>query len=111
MQEVAIRVNAHPYLIIVPVRLLERRGLFRIDREHPSFPYILGKGQTAIIIAQESRISRLKEGEMPIFEPGLDDLVERNSAAGRRKRRSSSQELHGVPASWKRQPALISLSS
>jgi UDPglucose 6-dehydrogenase len=30
-----------------------------------------------------SKIDRLRAGEIPIFEPGLDDLVERNCAAGR----------------------------
>jgi UDPglucose 6-dehydrogenase len=29
------------------------------------------------------RIARLKKGEVPIFEPGLDTLLERNTAAGR----------------------------
>lgn len=31
----------------------------------------------------ESRIARLKAGEIPIYEPGLDDIVSRNIAAGR----------------------------
>ena len=30
-----------------------------------------------------SRIKRIKRGEMPIFEPGLEDLVKKNVAAGR----------------------------
>src|SRR5271157_159358 len=31
----------------------------------------------------EGKIERLKRGEIPIFEPGLDDVVTRTAAAGR----------------------------
>ena len=29
------------------------------------------------------RVARLKKGEVPIYEPGLDALLERNTTAGR----------------------------
>jgi len=31
----------------------------------------------------EDRVARLNRGEIPIYEPGLDELVERNAASGR----------------------------
>jgi UDPglucose 6-dehydrogenase len=37
----------------------------------------------ACVDKDEDRIARLKEGEVPIYEPGLDELVSRNIAAGR----------------------------
>src|SRR5512135_1171751 len=42
----------------------------------------LGHEVICLDIAQE-RIDKLKRGEMPIYEPGLEELVARNTAAGR----------------------------
>jgi UDPglucose 6-dehydrogenase len=38
-----------------------------------------------------SKIARLKRGEIPIFEPGLDDIVERNMKGGRLSFTSETQ--------------------
>jgi UDPglucose 6-dehydrogenase len=45
----------------------------------------------------EEKIARLRRGEIPIFEPGLDVLVERNAAAGRLRFTTSNAEAaaHG----------------
>ncbi len=40
----------------------------------------------------EKRISGLKKGDMPIYEPGLEELVERNVAAGRIEFTTSYEE-------------------
>jgi UDPglucose 6-dehydrogenase len=37
----------------------------------------------ACVDKDTDRIARLKRGEVPIYEPGLDELLERNTAAGR----------------------------
>lgn len=39
--------------------------------------------QVVCVDKDASKIERLKQGVMPIYEPGLDDLVARNVAAGR----------------------------
>ena len=43
-----------------------------------------------------SRVESLKRGEVPIYEPGLDDLMQRNIAAGRL---SNSTDLGPAAAS------------
>ncbi len=52
----------------------------------------LGNQVTALDIVEE-RIEGLKRGEMPIYEPGLEEMVERNVAAGRLRFTSSYEEV------------------
>ncbi|MHB0868345.1 MAG: UDP-glucose dehydrogenase family protein [Chloroflexota bacterium] len=56
----------------------------------------LGNNVTCIDI-DVSKIDNLRRGILPIFEPGLEEIVERNSKAGRLKFTSSYEE--GVPGS------------
>ena len=51
-------------------------------------------GWTVICVDRDKdRVAKLENGEMPIYEPGLDVLVERNAAAGRLRFSSCVAEL------------------
>lgn len=52
----------------------------------------LGNKVVALDIVEE-RIAGLKRGEMPIYEPGLEEMVERNVSAGRLSFTSSYKEV------------------
>jgi UDPglucose 6-dehydrogenase len=39
--------------------------------------------EVAVVEADPARLAALRQGRMPIYEPGLDDLVRSNAAAGR----------------------------
>jgi len=49
-------------------------------------------GTFTCVDKDEDRVSGLKDGHIPIYEPGLDDLVERNVSAGRMRFTTSIAE-------------------
>jgi UDPglucose 6-dehydrogenase len=48
--------------------------------------------QVVCVDVEEGKIDMLKRGELPIHEPGLDDMVKRNFQAGRLKFTTSAKE-------------------
>ncbi len=52
--------------------------------------------QVSCLDISEDRIQKLRRGEMPIYEPGLEEIVSRNVAAGRMTFTTSYAEA--VPA-------------
>src|SRR5262249_44268466 len=56
----------------------------------------LGNQVTCVDI-DPSRIDALKRGEIPIYEPGLEELVQRNAASGRLN--FTTEYTEGVPGS------------
>jgi UDP-glucose 6-dehydrogenase len=44
----------------------------------------------------EERVAGLKRGEIPIYEPGLDDLVARNVAGGLGRITTGAARIHDV---------------
>ena len=54
--------------------------------------------QVICIDTDAGKIDRLKKGQIPIYEPGLDDLVERNAAAKRLSFTTDIAEIAGAQA-------------
>jgi UDPglucose 6-dehydrogenase len=54
--------------------------------------------QVVCVDVDESRVERLKAGEVPIFEPGLDDILHRSQQAGRLRFTIDAEEAvdHGL---------------
>jgi UDPglucose 6-dehydrogenase len=48
--------------------------------------------QVTCVDVDEARIERLRDGELPIYEPGLEEIVRRNAQAGRLRFTSSYKE-------------------
>ena len=55
----------------------------------------MGVNVTCVDIDKE-KIERLRRGEVPIYEPGLDEIVSRNSREGRLSFATSLQEVIDV---------------
>jgi UDPglucose 6-dehydrogenase len=52
--------------------------------------------QVTCVDVDEARVARLHDGELPIYEPGLEEMVRRNAQAGRLTFTSSYKDgLHG----------------
>ena len=51
------------------------------------------RGHTVICVDKDAeKVKMLRAGGMPIFEPGLEELVQKNVAAGRLRFTASTQE-------------------
>jgi len=62
----------------------------------------------AVVEADPLKLAALREGRMPIFEPGLDRLVGENMAAGRL---AFGDDIAARPRRWERMRATRPASS